>query len=128
MYTGNKTGLCVILWGLTKVGEHFVPETLDFVVEFDLPDLAADKPGYLSMLTYDVNWDYNGIYVNDELIYNLTAYGTRQWGFDHFLIPGQFLKKGTNKFKVTSRNKSGGMDGNIDDITFRDAVLFYPVE
>jgi hypothetical protein len=126
METGHKIGMCILWWGTKKAGDDFQPETYELEVEFEIPDYKPNNHAYIQMMTYGVSYSRNYIFVNGNKIYPLIPHGDK-WGFDAFLIHYKFLKTGKNKFKIISRNSTGGITGNIDDFVVRDPIIFYPV-
>jgi hypothetical protein len=124
----DKAGFIMLWRGTARCGDDFVPEKYEFEVEFDLVNNVQEGRGaYLSMMTYNVNYKYNGVYLNGTKISNLTVWGDK-WGIDTFCIPAGIIKKGKNTFKITARNASGGFTGNVDDILVRDPLLIYAVK
>jgi hypothetical protein len=124
---GQKAGFCILWLGPKKVGDDFTPEEYEYSVSFNIPDYATGKAAYLQMKTHGVNFSHNNIYINGQKVWRLEPHG-RDWGFDCIIIHAQFLKKGQNTFKITSRNSSGGTSGNIDDYQVRDPIILYPIE
>jgi len=125
---GDKAGFVMLWRGTVRCGDDFVPETYEYEVEFDLGDDVQEGRGaYLSMMTYDIHYKYNGIYLNGTKISTLTVQG-KKWGSDTFCIRAGIIHKGKNTFKLTARNKSGGITGNVDDIWVRDPLLIYAVK
>ena len=126
---GDKAGFVVLWQGIVKVGDNFEPEVYDYEVEFDLGDDVREGCfGYLSMMTYDVDYTYNKLYINGTYVGTLHDYDKSEWRVDTFRVPTGAVKKGKNIFKLTARNKSGGYTGQVDDFKVQDPLLIYAVK
>ena len=123
---GQKAGFCILWYGHKHVGDDFTPETYELLVNFDIPDYASGKAAYLQMKTLGVNFGYNHIYINDQLVGSLEPHG-RYMQFDSIIVEAQYLRKGRNTLKMIARNYKGGTSGIIDDYWVFDPMLIYPL-
>jgi len=126
---GDKAGFVMLWRGTIKCGDDFQPERREYEVEFNLrSDVEEGRGAYLLMMTRQVNFQHNRIYINDNEMGALTPSGGSGWNTDTFCIPKGHIQKGKNTFKLTARNVTGDTTGNVDDIWVRDPLLIYAVE
>lgn len=124
---GDRAGFICIWQGSVKCGDDFEPERYEYEVEFDLGnDVKNGCFAYLQMMTNDIHFNYNAVYVNGTKVGTLTR-NTDGWRVDTFVVAAGVVKKGKNKFKLTARNSSGGYTGNVDDIWVQDPMMIYAV-
>jgi len=126
---GDRAGFVMLWRGTIKCGDDFQPERREYEVEFNLrSDVEEGRGAYLLMMTRQVNFEHNGIYINDNEIGALTPSEGSGWNTDTICIPKGHIHKGKNTFRLTPRNVSGDNTGNVDDIWVRDPLLIYAVE
>ena len=114
--------------GARHLGDDVLPHVFEIAVEFNLGnDVKENCHAYLSMMTRDVKFDYNELFINGERLGKLHIQED-SWGYDAWCLGRGCVVKGSNILKVTSRNYWGEAQPMIDRFYVRDPLLIYAVE
>ena len=128
---GDKAGFVILWFESVKFGN--APDAVPFKeVEVNLENIVREgRFGFLSMLTYGVNWEYNKVSINGTEIGSLHITTSYEWRVDTFVVPTDIIHDGINTFRIESGKRTGPYTDpavdDIDDFEVKDPILFFAV-
>jgi hypothetical protein len=106
-------------------GVSVVHRGQDHEYSFDLPGVDRTKVAVLMLKTFDLDYNLNSFTINGRSLLVRRHISGSEFFADHIEVPGFFLKETGNELKISSRNSSGGVTGELDDFIVDDVVLVY---
>lgn len=126
---GDKAGFVMLIKTAVKFGDSSSSDKKEYVVNFDLENsVRPSRWSFLQFETKGVDYSHNKVYINDNEVGKLYAYGGSDWHGSSICVMEYAVTAGVNTFKVEALNSSGGTSGNRDDFSIRNVVLMYAVQ
>jgi hypothetical protein len=99
----------------------------DHEYSFNLPGVDRNKAAILMLRTALVSHKLNSFTINGHplKIFHGRGHEDSEFSTDHVEVPGWMLKETGNELKISARNSSGGLGGDLDDFLVDDVVLIY---